>query len=148
MTFICEYCNTNFSRKGNLKRHINSIHELINFRCERCEFTTTRKDKLREHIISKHYQKIFKCLKCSAEFSRNDNLARHMKNHVDLSIRVLEQLCKDINSGKDETSIYKCKDTHSRIRWVTQTSNCRWIMEENLWNNKSLRSEKKGFGNN
>ena len=113
MTFICEYCNTNFSRKGNLKRHINSIHELINFRCERCEFTTTHKDKLREHIISKHYQKIFKCLKCSAEFIRNDNLARHMKNHVDLSIRVLEQLCKDINSGKDETSIYKCKDTHS-----------------------------------
>ena len=68
-----------------MKRHIKSIHEVVNFSCESCEFTTTRKDKLREHINSKHYQKKFKCLECSAEFSRNDNLAKHMKNHVDLS---------------------------------------------------------------
>ena len=117
MTFICKYCGTNFSQMENLKRHINSIHEVINFRCERCEFTTTRKDKLREHLNSKHYQKKFKCLECSVEFNRNDNLARHMKNLVDISIRVPEQLCKDIKSSKDETSMYsektKVNDLHS-----------------------------------
>ena len=38
-----------------------------------------------------------------------------MKNHVDLSIRVPEQLCKDNKSIKDETSMYreKSKDPHS-----------------------------------
>ena len=110
MTFICKYCDTNFSQKGNLKRHIKSIHEVVNFSCESCEFTTTRKDKLREHINSKHYQKKFKC----QEVNRNDNLARHMKNHVDISTRVTEQLCKDIKSSKDETSMdsEKRKDTH------------------------------------
>ena len=40
-----------------------------------------------------------------------------MKNHVDLSIRVPEQLCKDIQSSKDETSMYmkkpKVNDLHS-----------------------------------
>ena len=86
---------------------------MTNFRCQKCEFTTTRKDKLREHTFSKHYQKKFKCPECSVEFNRNDNLARHMKNHVDISIRVPEQLCKDIKSSKDETSMYKRKDTHS-----------------------------------
>ena len=70
---------------------------MINFKCERCECTTTRKDKLKDHTFSKHYQKKFKCPECSVEFNRNDNLARHMKNHVDISIRVPEQLCKDIN---------------------------------------------------
>ena len=116
MTFTIEYCGSNFSQKGNLKRHINSKHEVINFRCERCEFTTTRKDKIREHINSKHYQKKFKCLECSTEFSRNDNLAKHKKNHVDISIRIPEQVCKDIKSSKDETSMDKQRHTFRRIR--------------------------------
>ena len=113
MTFICEYCGTNFSEKRNLKRHIKSKIELTNFRCESCEFTTSRKDKLKAHIDSKHYQKKIKCLECSIEFNRNDNLERHMKKHVDISIRVPELLCKDIKSSKDETSMDKRKDTHS-----------------------------------
>ena len=109
MTFICEYCGTNISQKGNLKRHINSIHEVINFKCERCKFTTTCKDKLREHINSNRYQKKFKCLECSTEFSRNDNLAKHMKNHLDLSSKDSKQLSKDIKLSKDETSMDKCE---------------------------------------
>ena len=40
-----------------------------------------------------------------------------LKNHVDLSIRVPEQLCKDIKSSKEETSMYsekpKVNDLHS-----------------------------------
>ena len=36
-----------------------------------------------------------------------------MKNHVDLSSEDSKQLCKDIKSSKDETSMHKCKDTHS-----------------------------------
>ena len=113
MTFICEYCDTNFSQKGNLKRHINSIHEVVNFSCESCEFTTTRKDKLREHINSKHYQKKFKCLECSAEFSRNDNLAKHMKNHVDLSSEDPKQLCKDIKLVKMK---HQCTNVKTHIQ--------------------------------
>ena len=35
-----------------------------------------------------------------------------MKKHADL-IRVPEQLCKDIESSTDETSMYKLKDPHS-----------------------------------
>ena len=107
MTFICEYCGTNFSQKTNLTRHIKSKHHQVKFRCNKCEFTTTRKDRLKAHIDSKHYQKKFKCLECSAEFSRNDNLAKHMKNHVDLSSKDPKQLCKDI--FKDETPMYKRK---------------------------------------
>ena len=40
-----------------------------------------------------------------------------MKKHVDISIRVPELLCKDINSSKDETSMYseKRKDPHSDV---------------------------------
>ena len=36
-----------------------------------------------------------------------------MKIHVDLSLEGSKQLCKDIKSRKDETSMYKPKDPHS-----------------------------------
>ena len=37
---------------------------------------------------------------------RSDNLKRHMKKHADLSSKDSKQLCKDIESSKDETSMY------------------------------------------
>ena len=56
------------------------------------------------------------CKICS-QVIRSEILKRHMKNHVDLSLRVPEQLCKDIKSSKDETSMYsenpKVNDQHS-----------------------------------
>ena len=36
-----------------------------------------------------------------------------MKYHVDLSSEDSKQLCKDIKSSKDETSMHKPKDLHS-----------------------------------
>ena len=81
MAFTCNYCNSNFTEKSAMKRHIKSKHEVVNFRCERCEFTTNRKDKLTTHTKSKHYQNKFKCPECSVEFSRKDNLVRHMKEY-------------------------------------------------------------------
>ena len=44
---------------------------------------------------------------------RSDNLKRHMKKHAYLSLEDPEQLCKDIKSSKDETTMHKCKDTNS-----------------------------------
>ena len=37
---------------------------------------------------------------------RSDYLKRHMKNHVDLSSKDPEEICKDIKPIKDETSMY------------------------------------------
>ena len=62
--------------------------------------------------MGKHKQ--ISCEICSKAM-RSDNLSRHMKKHADLSSEDSKQLCKDIKSSKDETSIYseKPKDRHS-----------------------------------
>ena len=46
---------------------------------------------------------------------RSDHLKSHMKIHVNPSLEDSKQLCKDIKSSKDETSMYrdKPKDLHS-----------------------------------
>ena len=56
------------------------------------------------------------CKICSKAM-RSDNLKSHMKIHGDLSSEDPKQLCKDIKSIKDETSMYmekpKVNDLHS-----------------------------------
>ena len=56
-----------------------------------------------------------KQISCKIYFKvmRSDHLKRRMKIHGDLSSEDSKQLCKDIESSKDETSMYKRKDTHS-----------------------------------
>ena len=81
MAFTCNYCNTTFSAKTNLTRHVKSKHEATNMQCEMCEFTTTRNDKLKTHIESKHYQNKVKCPECPAEFSRKDSMERHRREY-------------------------------------------------------------------
>ena len=44
----CEYCNKEFSKSRNLKRHIASLHEGVkNFKCELCSKAFSRPDILR-----------------------------------------------------------------------------------------------------
>ena len=46
----CEYCNKEFSKNRNLKRHIASLHEGVkNFKCELCSKAFSRPDILRYH---------------------------------------------------------------------------------------------------
>ena len=68
---------------------------------------------------------------------RRDNLKRHMKKHADLFSEDPKQLCKDIKSSKDETSMYseKLKDPHSD--WLDElhkplTEACLFPCMENL----------------
>ena len=54
MAFTCNYCNTNFSEKSNLERHIKSKHEVTNLRCEKCEFTTGGLYYWKRHMKEHH----------------------------------------------------------------------------------------------
>ena len=38
--FSCKSCEKQFTTKGNLKTHIQSIHENIKFPCQQCDFIT------------------------------------------------------------------------------------------------------------
>ena len=52
--FPCVQCEYIASRKGNLKRHIETKHQCIKFYCDQCQYSTPRKDKLKEHKDTKH----------------------------------------------------------------------------------------------
>ena len=50
----CPQCGSTFTQKGNLLKHIKSVHEGQKFECPQCEYKVTRKYSLQMHIKSKH----------------------------------------------------------------------------------------------
>ena len=75
----CPICQGHFSRKTDLKRHIETIHEGKRTQCLQCTASFARKNDLKRHIEAVHEGKQAKCLVCSASFSRKTDLKRHVE---------------------------------------------------------------------
>ena len=50
----CPECGDRFRKDDKLKRHIESVHNIVTFKCKQCEFVTNRKDNLKRHQKIKH----------------------------------------------------------------------------------------------
>ena len=48
-----DQCDYQATKKGDLKRHIESIHEGVHYTCDQCEYKATQKGDLRKHVKSK-----------------------------------------------------------------------------------------------
>ena len=72
----CDVCNSVFKSKGNLKKHIQLVHERKKlFKCGTCDAGFTTKYVLRMHCESVHEgKKPFECDIISATFSRKYSL--------------------------------------------------------------------------
>ena len=80
--FQCNLCDTSFSQKRHLNRHIESVHKGIKpFKCKYCDASFSQKENLRGHIESVHERKKpFKCNACDASFSQKCDLNRHIES--------------------------------------------------------------------
>lgn len=81
--FFCGICNSGFSKKKDLDRHVMSIHTNIKqFTCDICSKSYNRRDKLMRHKKT-HLAppQVFSCAMCPAVFIRQHLLENHMKNH-------------------------------------------------------------------
>ena len=43
-----------FNRPGDLKKHVESIHEGVRYPCKQCEYAATQAGDLKRHVESKH----------------------------------------------------------------------------------------------
>ena len=79
-SFKCDTCYTFFSRKGVLKRHIETVHEGKKpFICGYCNASFTQKGDLKRHVLSVHEGvKPFKCVLCDKGFTLKHHLNQHL----------------------------------------------------------------------
>ena len=83
--FHCKECNTQFTRKENLKRHEETVHvqNKLDFSekysCYICGKIFSRQDNLNEHVNRVHLEKgeKFSCEYCGKMFDRKFNRNRH-----------------------------------------------------------------------
>ncbi|KAG1658842.1 Zinc finger protein 16 [Nymphon striatum] len=116
----CEICNSTFSQKSHLLRHVKSQHKKEHFSCAQCGKSWSRKVKLNKHScpsapgpavtpspmsnterskISRDIHK-YQCGHCDQTFTRKHNLGRHLKIH---------------NSSGDAFSCARCDRHFARI---------------------------------
>ena len=78
--YTCPECGKQFSGKVHLKRHIQSIHEQVKYTCTECDKQFSQKSHLKIHIQSIHEQMKHTCTECGKQFSRKSVLKQHIQS--------------------------------------------------------------------
>ena len=65
--FCCDQCDFKSQWKGNLKKHIDSIHGNVSYTCDLCDYKTKRKRNIKRHKDSVHGDVRYAC-RCSWTF--------------------------------------------------------------------------------
>ena len=76
----CDQCTYKAKRKGNLKTHVESIHEGLCYSCDHCGYRSTRKDSLACHVKSEHEGICYSCDKCDYKSSWKSALNEHIES--------------------------------------------------------------------
>ena len=114
--FQCDQCEKNYKVKGELKKHIDSIHRGIRFPCSTCSEVLSSSQSLKRHVrtvhetVFKNYRQeirhffslktfsinnkfLLRCDICSKAFKDNEYLLRHMKIHEENTKSFVCQEC-------------------------------------------------------
>ena len=76
----CPQCNTVFTDRRNMMRHVRSKHEGVRYPCNQCDYKAASQSYLKLHIESVHYGVRFPCSQCDHIATRPDSLKRHIKS--------------------------------------------------------------------
>ena len=79
--YKCNQCDHQAANQGSLKRHIETKHEGIKYPCDQCEYKATQKVHLREHIELRHTKTVFNCDHCDYRTRIRRKYNCHMKTH-------------------------------------------------------------------
>ena len=106
-TFYCDKCDTKFTRKEYMDRHLKLYHAESPevHTCSECAKSFSTKDNLKRHEKMKHMEQMetFKCSDCDKTFNRHDNLLKHKSVAHNSERNVLK-----LHGINDSSNDFKC----------------------------------------
>ena len=95
---VCNICGKSFKQKGNLRLHINGVHEgKRNFPCSICNYRGFQNNNLEKHMKAVHEGLTFDCEMCEFRCKTKDSLKKH-NNIKHLGIEREKYPCKQCSS--------------------------------------------------
>ncbi|CAB0029345.1 unnamed protein product [Trichogramma brassicae] len=99
-TPTCDICGNTYSQKGNLRTHINLVHNSQkSYECDVCRKKFSQKGNLQSHIDSVHHKITYACDVCGKTFS----LKIYLKKHINAIHNAIH-----INSVHNSQKSYEC----------------------------------------
>ena len=80
--YFCENCDFQTNKAGNLRQHVESIHERIRYPCDQCQYKATVKKDLKKHVESIHLGVRYPCNHCDFLATYKGHLTRHLRKHT------------------------------------------------------------------
>ena len=135
--YECQLCGNKFRHKGNLQRHVNTIHKKAEeYACSTCDYKTIHKHFLNNHVKRVHQQiKRFHCKLCDYKSYDSANLDRHRQMvHFQVKSRFKCQLC-DYQTFLAANLNRHVKTVHLKIK----SYNCEYCKEFSCSTAQTLR---------
>ena len=128
----CTYCPKDFVSKGQLTKHLKTVHQIIrNHKCMKCDKAFLRQKHLKEHILRLHESKRdFLCQECKSTFKTKGDLKMHFNVHLnsrkykcDLCVKTFRNLStlKEHTKGvHDNTKDFKCDQCEKSFTFISK----------------------------
>ena len=156
--FKCEKCLKIFSTNGNLKNHINTIHnKILPFKCpiSNCLNSYSNKSRLEVHLRTHSGIKPYSCPICKKLFNEKGNLKTHILFHTNVRPFKCPHCNKSYKTNghlKDHIDIlhFKIKKFHCQIcgvkfgRRSTLTAHVKIHFDKNYLGNEISKSNNYG----
>ena len=155
----CDLCEKHFCNKGDVKRHVKSVHEKkLDFKCDQCERAFSRSHVLKRHIELVHdpnkvpkVKKVINKLQCSVcdgEFKGRRPLKAHMKTeHPELLLK--NYICPTCGKTfkRPETMRNHIKSVHEGLKeYKCEVCFKEFSLSGNLWTHiRSVHEKQRDF---
>ena len=134
--YQCSQCNSEFTLKGNLTLHMESLHERILYKCSKCDYQTPKKRSLTFHQQSVHEGKMYKCSECNYQTPFKRNFTDH--NHGLDELRKFEcGLCCSRFTRKSSVATHM-KSVHLGMKFPCDLCDYKATQKNHLTSHKKM----------
>ena len=102
----CPQCEYKCTQNNMLKRHMESKHNVAEYKCEKCDQTTRTKKMMRFHVSKVHEGVRFSCDLCNHKATNPYNLENHKKRLHD-QIEIICTFCEFKDSEKSRVLLHE-----------------------------------------